>query len=51
MIATKMKRVLPCAVAQRYKELEKENSKLKQLAAELSLKKQILKEVADEGNF
>jgi len=36
--------------AKRLKELEKENSKLKRLVAELSLEKQILKEVA-EGNF
>jgi putative transposase len=36
--------------AKRLKELEKENLKLKRLVAELSLEKQILKEVA-EGNF
>jgi transposase-like protein len=36
--------------ARRLKELEKENSKLKRLVAELSLEKQILKDVA-EGNF
>ena len=36
--------------AKRLKELEKENSKLKRLVAELSLEKQILKDVA-EGNF
>jgi transposase-like protein len=36
--------------AKRLKELEKENSKLKRLVAELSLDKQILKDVA-EGNF
>jgi putative transposase len=36
--------------AKRLKELEKENGKLKRLVAELSLEKQILKEVA-EGNF
>ena len=36
--------------AKRLKELEKENSKLKRLVAELSLEKQILKDVAD-GNF
>ena len=36
--------------AKRLKELEKENTKLKQLVAELSLEKQILKDVA-EGNF
>jgi hypothetical protein len=32
------------------KELEKENGKLKRLVAELSLDKQILKDIA-EGNF
>jgi hypothetical protein len=32
------------------KELEKENSKLKRLVAELSLEKQVLKDIA-EGNF
>ena len=36
--------------AKRLKELEKENAKLKRLVAELSLEKQVLKEVA-EGNF
>jgi putative transposase len=36
--------------AKRLKELDKENSKLKRLVAELSLEKQILKDVA-EGNF
>jgi putative transposase len=36
--------------AKRMKELEKENAKLKRLVAELSLEKQILKDVA-EGNF
>jgi putative transposase len=36
--------------AKRLKELVKENSKLKRLVAELSLEKQILKDVA-EGNF
>jgi putative transposase len=36
--------------AKRLKELERENSKLKRLAAELSLEKQILRDVA-EGNF
>ena len=36
--------------AKRLKELEKENSKLKRLVAELSLEKQILKDVAG-GNF
>ena len=34
----------------RLKELERENGKLKRLVAELSLEKQILKDVA-EGNF
>ncbi len=36
--------------AKRLKELERENGKLKRLVAELSLEKQILKDVA-EGNF
>ena len=36
--------------AKRLKELERENTKLKRLVAELSLEKQILKDVA-EGNF
>jgi len=36
--------------AKRMKELEKENVKLKRLVAELSLEKQILKDVAS-GNF
>ena len=36
--------------AKRLKELEKENSKLKRLVAELSLEKQVLKDIA-EGNF
>jgi putative transposase len=36
--------------AKRLKEPEKENTKLKRLVAELSLEKQILKDVA-EGNF
>jgi putative transposase len=36
--------------ARRLKDLEKENTKLKRLVAELSLEKQILKDVA-EGNF
>jgi len=36
--------------AKRLKELERENTKLKRLMAELSLEKQILKDVA-EGNF
>ena len=36
--------------AKRLKELQKENTKLKQLVAELSLEKQILKDVAS-GNF
>jgi hypothetical protein len=35
--------------AKRMKELEKENSRLKRLVAELSLEKQVLKDVA-EGN-
>ena len=41
---------LKLAQAKRLKELEKENAKLKQLVAELSLEKQVLKDVA-EGNF
>ena len=36
--------------AKRLKELEKENGKLRRLVAELSLDKQILKDIA-EGNF
>jgi hypothetical protein len=36
--------------AKRLKELERENANLKRLVAELSLEKQILKDVA-EGNF
>jgi hypothetical protein len=36
--------------AKRLKELEKENSKLKRLVAELSLEKQVLKDIA-EGDF
>jgi putative transposase len=36
--------------AKRLEELEKENAKLKRLVAELSLEKQLLKDVA-EGNF
>ena len=36
--------------AKRMKELERENAKLKRLVAELSLEKQILKDIA-EGNF
>ena len=36
--------------AERLKDLERENTKLKRLVAELSLEKQILKDVA-EGNF
>ncbi len=36
--------------AKRLKELEKENSKLRRLVAELSLEKQVLKDIA-EGNF
>lgn len=35
---------------QRMKELEKENTRLKRLVAELSLEKQVLRDVA-EGNF
>jgi putative transposase len=38
------------AQAKRMKELEKENTRLKRLVAELSLEKQVLKDVA-EGNF
>ena len=36
--------------AKRLKDLERENSKLKRLVAELSLEKQVLKDIA-EGNF
>jgi putative transposase len=36
--------------AKRMKDLEKENSKLRRLVAELSLEKQVLKDIA-EGNF
>ncbi len=36
--------------AKRMKELEKENSRLKRLVAELSLEKQVLRDVA-QGNF
>jgi cell division protein FtsB len=36
--------------AKRLKELERENTKLKRLVAELSLEKQVLKDVV-EGNF
>ena len=36
--------------AKRLKEVEKENSRLKRLVAELSLEKQVLREVA-QGNF
>ena len=36
--------------AKRLKELEKENSRLRRLVTELSLEKQVLKDVA-EGNF
>ena len=36
--------------AKRLKELERENAKLKRLVAELSLEKQVLRDVA-EGNF
>ena len=35
--------------AKRLKELEKENGKLKRLVAELSLGKQILKDIAEEN--
>ena len=38
------------AKEQRIKELEKENAKLKRVVAELSLEKQVLKDIA-EGNF
>ena len=41
---------LKLAQAKRLKELEKENSRLKRLVAELSLEKQVLREVA-QGNF
>ena len=41
---------LKLAQAKRLRELERENSELKRLVAELSLEKQILKDVA-EGNF
>ena len=36
--------------AKRLKQLERENAKLKRLVAELSLEKQVLKDIA-EGNF
>ena len=36
--------------AKRLKELEKENAKLRRVVAELSLEKQVLKDIA-EGNF
>jgi cell division protein FtsB len=36
--------------AKRLKELEKENTRLKRLVAELSLEKQVLREVA-QGNY
>ena len=36
--------------ARRLKELEKENAKLRRVVAELSLEKQVLKDIA-EGNF
>jgi putative transposase len=36
--------------AKRLKELERENTKLKRVVAELSLEKQVLKDIA-EGNF
>ena len=38
------------AISETIEELERENAKLKRLVAELSLEKQILKDVA-EGNF
>jgi putative transposase len=41
---------LKLSQAKRLKERERENSKLKRLVAELSLEKQVLKDVA-EGNF
>ena len=41
---------LKLAQAKRLKELEKENNRLKRLVAELSLEKQVLREVA-QGNF
>ena len=41
---------LKLAQAKRLKDLVRENSKLKRLVAELSLEKQVLKDVA-EGNF
>ena len=41
---------LKLAQAKRLRELERENNKLKRLVAELSLEKQILKDVAS-GNF
>ena len=41
---------LKVAQAKRLKELEKENSRLKRLVAELSLEKQVLRDVA-QGNF
>ncbi len=41
---------LKLAQAKRMKELEKENTRLKRLVAELSLEKQVLKDVAS-GNF
>ena len=36
--------------ARRFKELEKENARLKRLVAEMSLEKQVLRDVA-QGNF
>ena len=42
--------VLKLDQAKRLKELEKENAKLKRVVAELSLEKQVLKDIA-EGNF
>ncbi len=41
---------LKLSQAKRLQELEKENARLKRVVAELSLEKQVLKEVA-EGNF
>ena len=41
---------LKLSQAKRLKELERENTKLKRVVAELSLEKQVLKDVA-EGNF
>ncbi len=41
---------LKLSQAKRLKQLEKENARLKRMVAELSLEKQVLKDVA-EGNF